>query len=271
MAARAGKTKASSRTRPVSAGKGPTPAELKAEQDAKREAARERTAKNGPSGSKNIPRGAVDDLGGGGNVKGDARERRKKRIARRQRREEMLWVEALDMASTYEIPITRGNNIVDVLQTLLDRLMDQWKLVCKIVDGLPRKEWLFEAVDEQGNRVYTPNVWMQYEQSLRQELMDLSLRMGHLGVDERRVRVQEAQMELLGRALQAAAHNAGLSAGDQRKLGAALRVELAKLESGYDDQPEFVQGKKRARKNDKHPEITAGPGGPPDIVVEEAA
>lgn len=262
MPARAGTTKAASRIRPPSAGKAPTPAELK---EAARQKARERTAKNGPKQNGNIPLGSVDDLGGGGNVKGDARDRRSKRIARRKRREELLWVEALDMAKTYEIPITRGNNIVDVLQTLLDRLMDQWKLVCKIVDALPRTEWLFEAVDEQGNRIYTPNVWMQYEQSLRVELMDLSLRMGHLGVDERKVRVAEAQMELLGRALQAAAHNAGLDPIAQRKLGAALRIELERLEAGYDEAPEYTQGVKaaRPRKNDRHPEINQHT----DIVV----
>lgn len=80
-------------------------------------------------------------------------------------------------------------------------------------------------------------------------------------------------MELLGRALLAAAHSAGLNAADQKKLGAALRVELAKLEDGYDESPEFMQGvkTKRRRANEKHPQIPAGPGRNPDIVIDGEA
>lgn len=50
------------------------------------------------------------------------------------------------------------------------------------------------------------------------------------GVAEAHVRVMTAQIEVLGSALQRAAHKAGLSPQQQRALGTALRDELAKQE-----------------------------------------
>lgn len=51
------------------------------------------------------------------------------------------------------------------------------------------------------------------------------------GVDEAKVRVAEAQVTLLGQALANAADVAGLSPEVKRRLGAALRDELAKIEA----------------------------------------
>jgi hypothetical protein len=51
------------------------------------------------------------------------------------------------------------------------------------------------------------------------------------GVAEAEVRVMEAQVGVLGQALKKACGKAGFSADQQRRLGAALRDELAKSES----------------------------------------
>lgn len=177
-----------------------------------------------------------------------------RRSTLKKRRNAQLLGEALEIASTYDIAISKGNAVVDVLQMVLDRLMDKWRWVCKKVDSLDENEWLVQRVDAEGNRLVEPNVWLQYEMTLRAELMDLGIRMGHLGVDERKVRVEEAKIELLGRAVLAAAHAIGLDISTQKQLGAALRDELIKLEdpSGAAN-PAVKQVPGRA--NDKHPVI----------------
>lgn len=178
-----------------------------------------------------------------------------KRQNAKRRRNAILLGEALDIAKTYDIAITKGNVVVDVLQTVLDRCMDHWRLACKEVDSLSMDERLVERIDEQGNRLVETHIWMQYEASLRAELMDLGIRMGHLGVDERRVRVQEAQVELLGRAVLAAAHAIGLPLDTQKQLGAALREELEKLEDPSGVANPAVKQNGPGRPNDKHPVI----------------
>jgi hypothetical protein len=180
-----------------------------------------------------------------------------RRTATKRRRNAILLGEALELASTYDITVSKGNAVVDVLQTVLDRLMDKWRWVCKKVDMLDEDEWLVQRVDENGNRLVEPNVWIQYEQTLRAELIDLGIRMGHLGVDERRVRVQEAQVELLGRAVLAAAHAIGLPLDTQKQLGAALRDELIKLEDPTGAPNPAVRQGIPGRANDKHPVIDA--------------
>lgn len=180
-----------------------------------------------------------------------------KRVATKRRRNAMLLGEALEIASTYDIAVVKGNSVVDVLQQVLDRCMDHWRLACKEVDSLEMDERLVVRIDEQGNRLVEPHIWIQYEQGLRAELTDLGIRMGHLGVDERRVRVQEAQVELLGRAVLAAAHAIGLDVGQQRQLGAALREELVKLEDPSGAANPAVKQEGSGRPNDKRPIIEA--------------
>lgn len=181
--------------------------------------------------------------------------RTNRRTATKRRRNAMLLGEALEIASTYDIAIVTGNAVVDVLQQVLDRCMDHWRLACKEVDGLEMDERLVVRIDEQGNRLVEPHIWIQYEQMLRAELTDLAIRMGHLGVDERRVRVQEAQIELLGRAVLAAAHFIGLDVNQQKQLGAALRDELMKLEDPSGAENPAVKQNGPGRSNDKHPVI----------------
>jgi hypothetical protein len=188
-------------------------------------------------------------------VKGLRQKDPQKRTKAKQRRNAMLMAEALEIASTYDIAVNKGNAVIDVLQTVLDRAMDLWRLACKEVDKLSMDERLVQRIDENGNRLVEPHIWIQYEGSLRAELIDLGIRMGHLGVDERRVRVQEAQVELLGRAVLAAAHAIGLPAEQQRELGAALRDELIKLEEPTGAPNPAVRQGGAGRANDKFPVI----------------
>jgi hypothetical protein len=51
------------------------------------------------------------------------------------------------------------------------------------------------------------------------------------GVDEKNIQVMEAQMLILGEALLKACEKAGLSESQKRKVGKALREELAEIES----------------------------------------
>lgn len=89
---------------------------------------------------------------------------------------------------------------------------------------------LWSSWDEQGNLIVMANYWVEREQKLREELARLTEKAQQLGLSERRTRVQEIQVSILGEALKAACAAAGLSAGTTRKLGAALRDELATIE-----------------------------------------
>lgn len=170
---------------------------------------------------------------------------------KRTRRNRALVVEMLDSARTYDVEISKGTSIVDSLQMILDRAMDHWRMACKEVDKLDEEDFWFAYIDAQGNTLYEPNVWIKYEQALRAEILDMSIRMGHLGVDERRVRVAEAQVELMGRALLAAAQKIGLDSPIQKALGQALREELEVLEGEAVDMP----APPRKRRNDRSPQI----------------
>lgn len=93
---------------------------------------------------------------------------------------------------------------------------------------MEHEQWV--SYDEQGNVVVMANFWIERETVLRQELAKLTEKAQALGLSERRTRVKEAEMQLLGEALKAAAQAAGLKPAQQRALGAALRTELATIE-----------------------------------------
>lgn len=93
---------------------------------------------------------------------------------------------------------------------------------------MEHEQWI--SYDEQGNVVVAANYWIERESELRKELFHLTEKAQVLGLSERRTRVQETQMAMLGEALQAACVAAGLSQNTQRRLGSALRTELATIE-----------------------------------------
>lgn len=93
---------------------------------------------------------------------------------------------------------------------------------------MEHEQWV--SYDEQGNVIVMANYWIERETVLRHELAKLTEKAQALGLSERRTRVKEAEMVLLGEALKSAAQAAGLKPAQQRALGAALRTELAAIE-----------------------------------------
>jgi hypothetical protein len=95
--------------------------------------------------------------------------------------------------------------------------------------GDPKSIW-FTHRDEQGNLHWEPSKWIELERALREELFDQGIRMGALKIDERRVRIEEKQMEVLSRALATAVERAGLDEATRRRVGGFLREELAVID-----------------------------------------
>ena len=128
----------------------------------------------------------------------------------------------------------------ETMQWLLNRTTLLWRAASAEVDlltpGLSRdqrdalKHELWRSWDEQGNSRIEANFWVQQEERLRQELARLTESAQKLGLSERRARVAEAQLQLLGEALKAACKQAGIGTDQQRLLGAALRAELTTIE-----------------------------------------
>lgn len=151
------------------------------------------------------------------------------RIRARRTKTRKLVAELVEEAKVYEASdnlYRDTTNVLEAMELVLDRAMDLWRIALKQADKLTLDEFWVTKVDAQGNRIAEPNKWLQYDAALRSEIFEMAARMQGLNIDERRARVQEAQMELLGRALQQAAANAGLTEEQQRNLGAALRKEL---------------------------------------------
>lgn len=114
--------------------------------------------------------------------------------------------------------------------------------VDQLTEGKTGEEGFWETwFDPQGNLRIEPSRWIQREDALRKEVFEMATAMGHLNIDERMARVDEAKLAILARALQAAARRANLTEEQRRMLGSALRDEIAQLEQG-----EVVDGTARA-------------------------
>lgn len=131
----------------------------------------------------------------------------------------------------------------DAMQLVINRLGQLFRAASAEVDrlkpGLAKNQTkgelqheLWSSWDEQGNLVVMANYWVEREQKLREELARVTEKAQTLGLSERRTRVQEAQVQLVGEALQRAFAAADVPAALQRRVGAALRTELMTLESG---------------------------------------
>lgn len=91
---------------------------------------------------------------------------------------------------------------------------------------------LWVTWDDNQNLVVTNSYWIAREEALTMLLGKLTESAQKLGLSERRARVAEAQVVLLGEALRQACISAGLDDATQRKLGGELRTQLVMLESG---------------------------------------
>jgi hypothetical protein len=97
-------------------------------------------------------------------------------------------------------------------------------------DNMDHELWV--TWDDNSNLVVTNSYWIHREEQLTILLGKLTEAAQKLGLSDRRARVAEAQVLLLGEALQAACVAAGLNEGQRRQVGQELRTQLVLLESG---------------------------------------
>jgi hypothetical protein len=157
----------------------------------------------------------------------------RKRIERRKRRTRKLVGELVEEARAYDMDdlYKTTTGVVEAMELVLDRAMQYWRLAVKESDKLDQDELWVNYIDGNGNVRAEPNKWVQWDQALRSEIFEMAARMQGLNIDERRAKIQEAQTEILGRALQAAAAAIGLQPEQQKALGGALREQLTLITS----------------------------------------
>lgn len=141
-----------------------------------------------------------------------------------------VYAEAVLAASRQGMTVQAGTSTADVLQEVLDRAVGGMRYAASEVDKLSPDELWVKYHDDDGN---VTNVrmhkWYRLEVECRQEVMKLAGMMQSLGIAERAVRVEEAKAALMVAAVRDAAREAGLSAGQVRALGSALRNRLESM------------------------------------------
>lgn len=117
----------------------------------------------------------------------------------------------------------RGVDPYDAVQECLENAVGHMRMFQSIADELDPETELWR--DTIAGRL--PHEAIRALERTRIEVNQIAAGMIKLGLDERRQKVDEAKVAMLGAALALAADDAGLGAADKRKLGAALRSRLA--------------------------------------------
>jgi hypothetical protein len=67
----------------------------------------------------------------------------------------------------------------------------------RLVDQLHPDDFWVQKWDAHGNVLVEPHKWVQFEAAARAELEELGIKLVGLGLEERRIRIEEAQTEVL--------------------------------------------------------------------------
>lgn len=128
----------------------------------------------------------------------------------------------------------------ETMQLLINRVERLWRYAAAQVDelkpGVARNQSmdsmdheLWATWDDNMNIVVTSSYWIQREKELSELLGRLTESAQRIGLSERLASVKEAQTQLMGEALLAAAEAAGLNTAQKRRLGSELRTQLTML------------------------------------------
>jgi hypothetical protein len=163
-----------------------------------------------------------------------AREHRRTDRAVAQHREQLL-------ARAVPIEDLPTVDPAESMQNLINRVDRLWRYAAAQVDalkpGVAKNQSQFDhelwvAWDDNNNLVVTSSYWISREQELAKLLGELTDRSIRNGLADRLARAKEAEVVILGEALQRAAEAAGLDDATRRTLGGHLRKELGLLEQG---------------------------------------
>lgn len=172
-----------------------------------------------------------------------------RRSQKRRARNKAMYHEMVKLAAEQGIELADPIPTTDLLEKVFRRTHALWIHAATEVDrldpdapaGKPGSLWTYK-IDENGNKIVEPSKWVQYENALRQELFEQAAMAQKLNLDEAKVRIEAAQLQLLGQALKNAAKRTGLDDETQRQLGANLRRELSVIEgTAHDAEPSPAQ------------------------------
>jgi hypothetical protein len=139
----------------------------------------------------------------------------------------------------------------DAMQLLINRVERLWRYAAAQCDALrpgtarnqspdQMDHELWVAWDDNSNLVVTSSYWVTREKELSELLGKLTESAQRIGLTERRTRVAEYQLQILGEALQAAAKAIGIPEAQRRQLGGELRTQLQMIEGEPIVDPEVV-------------------------------
>jgi hypothetical protein len=154
------------------------------------------------------------------------RRRRKKEVNRRtvSKKNRKLFREAVALANDGHVPILSGMRSIDVIQEVLDRAVAMMRFAQAEVDKLSIDELWVRRIDAQDNVIVEPHRWIQMEQVLRTEALEIADRMEKLNIDERRITLQEAESHLIQLAIRQVLAQLDLTPEQTKKVGPALRA-----------------------------------------------
>jgi hypothetical protein len=148
------------------------------------------------------------------------------------------------IGSTIPLELLPEVDPAETMQLLINRVERQWRYAAAQVnllkpgvapnqsrESMDHELWV--TWDDNNNLVVTSSYWMHREGELGRLLGDLTDKSIRNGLAERRARVAEAQLQIMGAALQAACEQIGLPQTKVRQLGAALRTEIEVAEGVY--------------------------------------
>jgi hypothetical protein len=163
---------------------------------------------------------------------------RKQQAARKVRKRSLQ--QAIELAKDAELNLNRPRRPVsttEIMDELTLRVHDLWLWVQNHTNEINEPDFWIKGRDYNGNIYVEPEKWFQLERSLREELFEMTRQMTALDIDERRIRVEELQLSVLGRALQAALRDANVDAQTQKVIGARLRQHIAAIEGSITVEP----------------------------------
>lgn len=187
-------------------------------------------------------------------------KRERRRHADRKRRNAATINELTATAAAHGVraPDNVGT-LPEVLDEVLRRAVAHFRFAAHQVDELPADDAFTVSLDAQGNKVYKPHWWIMAEQTAREEVADLALRMSGLDIDARRVAIAEAQAALMVRALQTAVESIGLTSDQRKALGPALRAARELLTGVAPDNDADHPSTVRPRAIEGHAEVVPAP------------
>jgi hypothetical protein len=125
-----------------------------------------------------------------------ARERKRRavnqRTVKRRRLNKATFGHLTELAA--EANITFPSKTTEVMmEELRQRIYALWRYAAKQADALHPDDFWVQKIDAQGNILVEPHKWIQYESMCRAELEEMGLKLIGLGLEERRVRIEEAE------------------------------------------------------------------------------